>query len=213
MKALREALAAVFYEDRRGLLRRVVSTLEPLWTDRAGDEGLDKAYGALERWERLEGVSYEHANQQDRSDHQMLADLVISVLRANGVDLCSSFAISERQRARAEAFCAEQDAIMAAEQRATMESCRQRSRQKLTLLRGAIERLTGTPKAEKLKRRADRLEAKLDEALPIEDLGSPYYGAIGGSMTWSFTPTGIGVVVKVKHASGAELDLTDYDEW
>jgi len=175
MKALREALAAVFYEDRRGLLRRVVSTLEPLWTDRAGDEGLDKAYGALERWERLEGVSYEHANQQDRSDHQMLADLVISVLRANGVDLCSSFAISESQRARAEAFCAEQDAIMADRQREEPGERPHRS--------------------------------------PLGGEASPYYGAIGGSMTWSFTPTGIGVVVRVKHASGAELDLSDYGEW
>jgi len=42
----------------------------------------------------------------------------------------------------------------------------------------------------------------------------PYYGAIGGSITYSFTPTSLGVVVTVKHgATEAELDVSNYDEW
>lgn len=41
-----------------------------------------------------------------------------------------------------------------------------------------------------------------------------YYGAIGGELTYLFTPTSLGVVVRVKHAvTGAELDLTDYASW
>jgi hypothetical protein len=36
-----------------------------------------------------------------------------------------------------------------------------------------------------------------------------YVGAIGGAYTFEFTPTGIGMVVKVKCADGTELDLTD----
>lgn len=36
--------------------------------------------------------------------------------------------------------------------------------------------------------------------------------AIGGAYTFSFIPTGLGVIVKVKHVTGAELDLTD-DNW
>ena len=44
--------------------------------------------------------------------------------------------------------------------------------------------------------------------------GQPYGGAIGGGVTYSFTPTSLGVVVKVKEAhTGKELDLTDYDSW
>jgi hypothetical protein len=44
--------------------------------------------------------------------------------------------------------------------------------------------------------------------------GIAYYGAIGGEITYSFTPTALGVVVKIKHAvTGNELDLTDYDSW
>lgn len=43
------------------------------------------------------------------------------------------------------------------------------------------------------------------------DSGQAYYGACGGSLTYSFTPTTLGVVVKVKHANGNEIDLTDYD--
>lgn len=48
---------------------------------------------------------------------------------------------------------------------------------------------------------------------------SPYSGAIGGRWTWSFTPTGLGTVVRVKcgfaglHPDDSELDLTPYEEW
>lgn len=38
-------------------------------------------------------------------------------------------------------------------------------------------------------------------------------GAIGGLHTYSFTPTGIGVVVKVVCSCGESVDLTDYDSW
>lgn len=41
----------------------------------------------------------------------------------------------------------------------------------------------------------------------------PYSGAIGGGLTYSFTPTGLGTIIKVKHSSGAELDLTFYEGW
>lgn len=41
----------------------------------------------------------------------------------------------------------------------------------------------------------------------------PYDGAIGGCLTYCFTPTGIGTVIKVRHASGKEIDLTKYDNW
>lgn len=42
----------------------------------------------------------------------------------------------------------------------------------------------------------------------------PYYGAIGGGLTYSFTPNGIGTTVKVKESiTGKELDLTDYESW
>ncbi len=37
----------------------------------------------------------------------------------------------------------------------------------------------------------------------------PYYGAIGGSLTYSFTPTSIGTVVIIKHADDMKLDLSD----
>lgn len=41
----------------------------------------------------------------------------------------------------------------------------------------------------------------------------PSTAAIGGDFTFSFTPTGLGVVAKVRHYQGEELDLTDYDNW
>jgi hypothetical protein len=42
----------------------------------------------------------------------------------------------------------------------------------------------------------------------------PYYGAIGGGLTYSFTPTALGTIVKVTHNYTNEtLDVTDYAEW
>jgi hypothetical protein len=40
----------------------------------------------------------------------------------------------------------------------------------------------------------------------------PYMGAIGGGLTYSFTPTSLGTVVKVSFGDKV-LDLTDYDMW
>lgn len=42
----------------------------------------------------------------------------------------------------------------------------------------------------------------------------PYTGAIGGGLTYSFSDTSIGTVVKVHHALTDEtLDVTDYASW
>lgn len=42
----------------------------------------------------------------------------------------------------------------------------------------------------------------------------PYYGAIGGELTYSFTPTSLGVAVVVRHAlTKNEINLTEYDLW
>lgn len=46
--------------------------------------------------------------------------------------------------------------------------------------------------------------------------GYPYGGAIGGGLTYQFTPTSIGLITKVIYGEGEhrhELDLTDYDSW
>lgn len=45
------------------------------------------------------------------------------------------------------------------------------------------------------------------------DSGKPYYGAIDGSLTFELTQTGIGTIIKAKHATGNTIDLTDYDMW
>jgi hypothetical protein len=38
-------------------------------------------------------------------------------------------------------------------------------------------------------------------------------GAIGGRLSYQFTPTGLGQVVKVVCGCGAWVDLTDYADW
>jgi hypothetical protein len=44
------------------------------------------------------------------------------------------------------------------------------------------------------------------------DNGFPYEGAIGGGLTYRFSPTSIGVAFKVVYGE-YELDLTPYSEW
>lgn len=44
----------------------------------------------------------------------------------------------------------------------------------------------------------------------------PYLGAIGGGITYQFTPTSLGTVTKVIWDDGVlkeELDVSDYDMW
>lgn len=47
--------------------------------------------------------------------------------------------------------------------------------------------------------------------------GYPYHGASGGSVTYSFTPTSIGMICTVTYLENTEfqrsMDVTDYDEW
>jgi hypothetical protein len=44
------------------------------------------------------------------------------------------------------------------------------------------------------------------------DAGLPYAGAIGGGLTYSFTPTTLGLVTKVRYGDDYELDITDYSD-
>ena len=48
----------------------------------------------------------------------------------------------------------------------------------------------------------------------LEREGEVYAGVIGGNLTISFTPTGMGTVTKVtENVTGEVLDLTDYECW
>lgn len=41
----------------------------------------------------------------------------------------------------------------------------------------------------------------------------PKGGAIGGRLTWSFTPTSLGTITEVSCACGEKCNITDYDMW
>jgi len=40
-----------------------------------------------------------------------------------------------------------------------------------------------------------------------------YVGAIGGAITFCFTPTGLGDCVEAQCACGEKINVTDYEEW
>ena len=48
-----------------------------------------------------------------------------------------------------------------------------------------------------------------EDGTPVEFPG----GAIGGGLTYSFTPNGIGVAMSVRCHCGESVNITDYDSW
>ena len=61
-----------------------------------------------------------------------------------------------------------------------------------------------------------RVKAKQEADPRLKNLTvlMPYYGAIDGAYTFSFTPTTLGEVIKVRNElTKEEIDLTDYDLW
>jgi hypothetical protein len=63
-------------------------------------------------------------------------------------------------------------------------------------------------KIAKWAKEQDRLYKKVHS-----NTGPFLYGAIGGELTYSFTPTSIGLIIEVEHATGAVLDVSDYEDW
>jgi hypothetical protein len=51
------------------------------------------------------------------------------------------------------------------------------------------------------------------EWMNSHDCTIDYEGAIGGKITYNFTPTGLGVIERVSCSCGSVLDLTEYDKW
>jgi len=62
---------------------------------------------------------------------------------------------------------------------------------------------------------AKRGDGSLSETKRLQKMSrGPYTGAIGGSMTFSFTPTTLGTIASVKESiTGEELTLTDFGDW
>lgn len=55
---------------------------------------------------------------------------------------------------------------------------------------------------------------KLETWVFDHNLSNTYSGAIGGRYTFSFTPTSLGLITKVRdNISEQEIDLTDYENW
>lgn len=59
-----------------------------------------------------------------------------------------------------------------------------------------------------------KLDPQISQFIYQDESGNavPYFGAIGGDLTYSFTPTSLGTIIKVE-CFNKQLDLTAYDEW
>jgi hypothetical protein len=67
---------------------------------------------------------------------------------------------------------------------------------------------------ESQKRKLSDWERELEAKIKAKEGYSPYYGATGGQLTFMFTPTNLGVVVKVEHCYTKEtIDLSEYENW
>lgn len=52
-----------------------------------------------------------------------------------------------------------------------------------------------------------------DDHIKICSLNDGPTPAIGGALTYSFTPTGLGLVVEISCACGEKINVTNYDLW
>jgi hypothetical protein len=60
----------------------------------------------------------------------------------------------------------------------------------------------------------DKKVMESQKGTEVEHSGEAYYGCSGGSVTYMFTPTTLGLVVKVQNnMTGEIIDLTDYESW
>ena len=60
----------------------------------------------------------------------------------------------------------------------------------------------------------DKRVIEQQKGTSLEHPGMAYYGANGGDLTYSFTPTSLGMVLKVEHnLTHKILDLTEYSDW
>ena len=58
------------------------------------------------------------------------------------------------------------------------------------------------------------LEQKKNGTLHFDDGENPYYGMIGGGLTYCFTPTSMGVILIAQHSfTKEELNVSDFDSW
>lgn len=72
--------------------------------------------------------------------------------------------------------------------------------------------LTTTVYPETIERQRATIKMAHEFVVQCWDAGYPWEGASGGGLTYSFTPTSVGVVERVKYGE-YELDLTEYDLW
>jgi hypothetical protein len=60
----------------------------------------------------------------------------------------------------------------------------------------------------------DEEEELIDEWRREHECPYKYHdGAIGGRISYVFTPTGIGVVMGAECACGSKIDVTNYEDW
>lgn len=57
-------------------------------------------------------------------------------------------------------------------------------------------------------------QRKIVDFMSLKSSDNAYEGAIGGRFTYSFTPTGLGCVIKIRdNITEEELDVSDYEMW
>ena len=61
--------------------------------------------------------------------------------------------------------------------------------------------------------KADQFIKNHECTIEKDEFGHKKFGAIGGGVTYHFSPTGLGVIQSVSCACGKELNLTDFDCW
>lgn len=177
-------------------------------------------------WTNGKNVNYyrKTRDEAEKLRAELTYDLVVRPLTSEVADLTAKLDTERELRLAAEKNLQALNRIAAGEESATVSGAAVPVRDEILRLRGYLDRAMSS--AMSVKDASDASNPASSFTVSEEDRekiasfkaeverrrASNASGAIGGATTYSFTPTSLGTIFKVKHFD-EELDLTNYNDW
>lgn len=218
-------IPAPYYLDPDGdlLTRKPVNTIQLFEKTHAFRR---PSYEVVVFWANGKTVNYRRKtrDEAEKLRAELTHDLVIKPMTNEAADLTAKLDTERELRLAAEKNLQALNRIAAGEESATVSGAAVPVREEIMRLRGYLERAmssalsvkdasdTPSPVSCYMVSEEDSKKIVAFKAEVESRRTSNASGAIGGATTYSFTPTSLGTIFKVKHFD-EELDLTNYSDW
>lgn len=218
-------IPAPYYLDPDGdlITRKPVNTIQLFEETHAFRR---PTYKVVVFWANGQNARYRRKtrDEAEKLRAELTYDLVVKPLTNEVADLTAKLDTERELRLAAESNLQALNRIAAGEESATLSGAAVPVRDEIMRLRGYLDRAMSS--ALSVKDVSDAPNSASGFTVSEEDREkiatfkaevegrreSNARGAIGGATTYSFTPTNLGMIFKVKHFD-EELDLTNYNDW